>query len=507
MPSHPLAERGFGVLLHLTSLPGPYGCGDLGSSARDFARWLARSGASCWQFLPLTPTETFLGDSPYSSPSAFAGNTLLVSPELLMRAGLARLADAQQSLPPARGRADFAAVRRHRDAMLAAAFARAREGLHRDAAYREFRETRDSAWLTDYALFRALKHRHGGKPWTEWPEPLRRRDPQALAAAARDLAGEMEEVRFAQHLFFSQWAQLREHCRELGIVLVGDLPIYVTHDSADVWAHQGLFKLDETGRSTLVAGVPPDYFSKTGQRWGNPVYDWKANAEQGYAWWLSRLAHNLELCDVVRLDHFRGFAAYWEIPAAEKTAINGTWEEGPGEHFFRAVAARFPDLPFIAEDLGDITPDVTALRRAFGLPGMHVLMFGLGGDVGESTNALHHHEAVGVAYSGTHDNNTALGWFRSETGGDDAARFQDYLGHPLTEVNAAAEMVRLALLSPARTAILPMQDLLGLGADARMNVPASENGNWAWRMARGAATPALADALRRKASLFGRVRE
>jgi 4-alpha-glucanotransferase len=506
MPSHPLAERGFGVLLHLTSLPGAYGCGDMGSTAREFARWLARAGASCWQFLPLTPTETFLGNSPYSSPSAFAGNTLLVSPELLMRAGLVRLADAQQNLPPARGRVDFAAVRRHRVGLLAAAYERARPRLDRDAEFQDFLAAHGKAWLDDYALFCALKARHLGDPWTAWPEPLRRRDPKALAAAARALAGELDAVRFAQHLFFSQWAQLRGLCRELSITLVGDLPIYVTHDSADVWAHQELFKLDAAGQPTLVAGVPPDYFSATGQRWGNPVYDWKANAAEGYAWWLSRLAHNLGQCDVVRLDHFRGFSAYWEIPAEEKTAVKGTWVEGPGEHFFRAVARRFPDLPFIAEDLGVITPEVTALRRAFGLPGMHVLMFGLGGDVGESTNALHHHEAVGVAYTGTHDNNTALGWFRSETGGDDAARFVDYLGHQLNEANAAAELVRLALLSPARTAIIPMQDLLGLGGEARMNVPASENGNWGWRLAPGATTPELAAALRRKAELFGRVR-
>jgi len=506
MSDHPLAERGFGVLLHLTSLPGPYGCGDMGSAAREFAAWLARAGASCWQVLPLTPTETFLGNSPYSSPSAFAGNTLLVSPEGLMRRGLARLADAQQNLPPMRGRVDFGAVRRHRDRLLGAAFTRARPGLGRDAGFQEFCGKHGPAWLTDYALFCALKEREAGRPWFEWPEPLRRRDPEALDAAARELAGAVEAVRFNQYLFFTQWAELRAHCAELSITLVGDLPIYVTHDSADVWSHQELFKLGPDGQPTVVAGVPPDYFSETGQRWGNPVYDWRANASEGYAWWLSRLAHNLALCDVVRLDHFRGFSAYWEIPAEEKTAVNGTWVDGPGEHFFRAVAGRFPDLPFIAEDLGVITKEVTALRRIFGLPGMHVLMFGLGGDVGESTNALHHHERVGVAYSGTHDNNTALGWFRAETGGNDAARFAAYLGHPLTEANAAAELVRLALLSPSRTTILPMQDVLGLDGSARMNVPASENGNWGWRMAPRAATPDLADALRRKAELFGRVR-
>jgi 4-alpha-glucanotransferase len=401
---------------------------------------------------------------------------------------------------------DFAAVRRHRDRLLGMAFERARAGLARDAAYQEFLAAHGPAWLDDYARFCALKAREQGKPWCEWPEPVRRRDPAALAAADQELAGEMEAVRFAQHLFFTQWAELRAHCRELGVALVGDLPIYVTHDSADVWAHPELFKLDGDGRPYLVAGVPPDYFSATGQRWGNPVYDWAANAAEGYAWWLSRLAHNLALCDVVRLDHFRGFSAYWEIPAEELTAVKGEWVEGPGEHFFRAVARRFPDLPFIAEDLGVITPEVTALRRAFGLPGMHVLMFGLGADAGESTNALHHHERVGVAYSGTHDNNTALGWFASETGGDDAARFAAYLGHPLTGDNAAAELVRLALLSPARTAILPMQDVLGLDGSARMNVPASENGNWGWRMGAGAATPEAAAALRRKAELFGRAR-
>lgn len=506
MPSCLLAERSFGILLHLTSLPAPYGCGDLGPAAHVFADWLEQAGAGCWQFLPLTPTETFLGNSPYSSPSAFAGNTLLISPELLVRQGLVRLAEAQQGLPPAQGRADFAACHCHRAALLAAAFARARPGLARDQAYQAFLAGHGPAWLDDFALFAALKKRHAGKPWIDWPEPLRRRDPQALDAFAREAAQDIEAARFAQYLFFGQWAGLRERCRELGVTLIGDLPIYVTHDSVDVWANQELFKLDAAGRPLVVAGVPPDYFSATGQRWGNPVYDWKANAAEGYAWWLSRLAHNLGLCDVVRLDHFRGFAAYWEIPAGEKTAVKGAWVDGPGAHFFRAVAARFPDLPFIAEDLGLITPDVTALRRQFNLPGMHVLMFGLGGDAGESSNALHHHEPCGVAYTGTHDNNTALGWFLAETSGADHARMAEYLGHALDRDRAAAELIRLAMLSPARTAIIPMQDVLGLGAEARMNIPASENGNWGWRMAPGAAAPHLALALRRQAALFGRVR-
>lgn len=496
--------RASGVLLHVTSLPSAYGIGDMGSAAREFVDFLHASGQRWWQILPLNPTATVMGNSPYSSPSLFAGNPLLISPEALAAEGWLRLADLGGPAPDGGDRVDFMAVQAHREALLALAFERARSRLGAHQGFARFVATHGPAWLDDYACFTVLKAREGGAPWTAWPEPLRRREPVALAALRRDEASALDAVRFTQYLFFSQWAALRRHCAARGVGIIGDLPFYPCLDSADVWAHPHCFQLDPELRPTVVAGVPPDYFSATGQLWGNPVYDWDAQARDGYAWWLSRLGHNLAWADLVRLDHFRALAAYWVVPPHEATAQGGWWVPGPGAGFLRAARARFPELPLLAEDLGLITDDVIALREDFGLPGMRVLQFGLGPDAGESTNALHNHCRASVVYTGTHDNNTSLGWFLDELGEAGRAALADYLGHMPARGDVAWAMVRLALMSPAHLAVLPAQDLLGLDSRARMNTPSVPSGNWAWRLGASDLTPALAQRLRHLCRLYGR---
>lgn len=497
--------RRAGVLLHVTSLPSPYGVGDMGPQAFEFVDFLASAGQTLWQILPLTPTETFLGDSPYSSPSVFAGNPLLISPELLARQGLVRLADLQQIPALSGDRVDYAAVTAQRRILLDAAFEAAAQGLGSDPEHLEFVARAGPAWLDDYALFQVIKARQGGAAWDRWPEPLRDRDPDALDALRAEAALELAKVAFEQRLFFTQWRDLKAHAASRGVAVVGDMPFYPTFDSADCWANPGLFKLGPDKAPTVVAGVPPDYFSETGQRWGNPVYDWEAMAATGYAWWMDRLARNLELADMVRLDHFRAFSAHWEIAADEKTAVNGRWVDGPGADFFTTLKKRFARMPVIAEDLGMITEDVRALRRAFSLPGMRVLMFGFGADLPESDNAWHNFDPNSVAYTGTHDNNTVRGWFETETSSEDRARMARYMGHEPGPDTVAWDMLRLCLLSVSRMAVAPMQDLLGLPASGRMNVPAVANGNWGWRMERGAASPDLAARLRELTEMAGRL--
>jgi len=500
-----MSARSSGVLLHVTSLPSPYGIGDLGSAARHFGDFLQRAGQRWWQILPLNPTSTFLGNSPYSSYSLFAGNPLLISPEGLAGAGWLRLADIGRKAPAFDGPVDFARAEAYKRELVALAWDRARPRLADHEGFGAFREEHGPRWLDDFAAFTVLKERFEGASWDAWPEEFRRRDPAALAGLRNEEAGGLERAAFSQYLFFSQWAELKAHLAERGIGIIGDLPFYPTFDSADVWAHPEAFQLDEEGRPAVVAGVPPDYFSKTGQRWGNPVYDWAAQAKDGYSWWMERIAQNLLWADVIRLDHFRGFAAYWVVPPHEETALNGWWVDGPGQDFFRAVAARFPDMPIIAEDLGLITEDVTALRRDFGMPGMRVLHFSFGPDVGASANSLHHHEQACVAYAGTHDNNTTAGWHAHDLGEDGRKRLNDYLGRDVSPRDAAWTLIRLALMSPADTAVLTMQDILGLGQEARMNVPSLPSGNWAWRLAPRQLSPRLADRLRELCGLYGRI--
>jgi len=486
-----LGDRACGVLAHMTSLSGPHGCGDLGDSSRAMLDFLASSDQQWWQMLPVGPTG--YGNSPYSAQSAFAGSELLVALEPLVAAGWldVRALDEAKTLP--RGRVDYGATSRFREKCLRAAFATFYARNHRDPKWEASVAFVDQsrAWLDGFALFRALKRVHGGVAWTDWPAPLRDRDRTALATAVRDLRDEIAFEKFVQWLFSDQWGAFREACASRGVGLIGDVPIFVAHDSADVWTHRELFHLGDDGQPTVVAGVPPDYFSRTGQRWGNPLYRWTRAKKSGYRWWIDRMKATLSRFDAVRLDHFIGFQRYWEIPASEPTAVKGRWMKGPGADFFEAVRESIGALPLIAEDLGAVTPRVLALRDQFHLPGIKVLQFAFGTDASSPDFLPHNYTRSAVVYTGTHDNDTTRGWF-DDPGGASGTRSPEqtekerrtamrYLG-----VDSGREihwsMIRAAYASVATTAIVPLQDALGLGTDARMNHPGTASNNWEWRI-------------------------
>jgi 4-alpha-glucanotransferase len=360
-------------------------------------------------------------------------------------------------------------------------------------------------WIDDFALFIALKSHFQGKPWSDWPEEFRDRKPDALVSAGRTLQDEMDRVKFLQFLFFKQWMDLKRYCNDRGIQIIGDIPIYVNYDSADLWVHAEIFKLDALKRPCVVAGVPPDYFSETGQLWGNPIYDWDALKANNYDWWIHRIAHNLNLFDIVRLDHFRGMVAYWEVPAHEQTAINGRWVEAPAVDFFNMLLREFPNAPIIAEDLGTITPEVREIMQRFNFPGMKLLLFAFGADLPSNPYVPHNLVKNCVAYTGTHDNNTTRGWFEKEATSEIKKRLFSYLGRVVTNTEVSWEMVRLAMMSVANTAIFPMQDILGLGEEARMNRPAVRDGNWQWRVLPEHLNSALAHRLREMTQTYGRI--
>jgi 4-alpha-glucanotransferase len=493
-------ERRSGILLHPTSLPGD-GTGDLGAHAWRFADWLALAGQTLWQVLPLVAVGE--GGSPYNGLSAFAGNVLLLSPDLLVEDALL---DEDEARPPAFDPdvADFAGAARWKDGLLRRAHAAFRAagspGLR--AGFAEYRQ-RQAEWLDDWALFRALRGEHGA-PWTRWPEPLRRRDPRALAEARGRLEEEVERYALAQFLFDRQWGELRRYANGRGIYVVGDVPIFVAHDSADVWAHPELFELDGDGHPTVVSGVPPDYFSETGQRWGNPLYRWDVLERQGYAWWTARFRRTLEMVDVARIDHFRGFESYWEVPADEETALHGRWVRGPGAKLFAAVERELGPLPLIAEDLGIITPAVEALRCELGFPGMRVLQFAFGGSDPENPHLPSNYPREAVAYTGTHDNNTALGWWRDEAGTEERAALAEVAGDG-DPAEVGWGMIEVVLSSNADLAVVPLQDVLGLGSEARMNTPGSASGDWVWRYRDGQLTRELAARLRDITARTGRL--
>jgi len=504
-------DRRSGVLLHPTSLPGPHGVGDLGAAAHRFVAWLAAARQRVWQVLPLGPTG--YGDSPYQALSSHAGNPLLVSLEVLRNEGWldpADLAGAPDDASPDRAELERAGPwKRERLARAAAAFlARASPAARSDL---EAFRAREARWLEDWALFAVLKAEHGSAPWTAWPSPLARRDPAALRQArARHTAGLFAEI-FSQWSFFRQWRALRARCRALDVALLGDLPIYAAHDSVEVWSRPDLFRLDAAGAPQVVAGVPPDYFSATGQRWGNPLYAWEAIAREGWAFWIERLRGTLALVDRVRLDHFRGFEAYWEIPAGAPTAEAGRWVPGPGAELLEALRRALGPLPLVAENLGVITPEVEALRRRFELPGMAVLQFAFGNDPQAPTFLPHAYERDTVAYTGTHDNDTVMGWWSGGAGESvrtddevaaEKARALEYLGADGSEMSWT--MIRAVLASVADTAIVPAQDVLGLGSEARMNTPATLGGNWRWRLREQALGVPHAARLARFVELYGR---
>ncbi|HKC65484.1 MAG TPA: 4-alpha-glucanotransferase, partial [Pyrinomonadaceae bacterium] len=415
--------RSSGILLHPTSLPGHFGVGDLGDEAYRFVDFLVASGQSIWQVLPLGPTG--YGDSPYSSYSAFAGNTLLISPERLVEEGLLAESDLRAAPAFPEEKVDYGKAIKFKNALLRKAFERFK--LSSDATLRSYFEHfygQASSWLEDYALFRALKDEQGGKAWNEWESGLARRNAFALTTARVRLHDEIDAQKFYQFLFFKQWAALKSYCQEHEIKLIGDIPIFVARDSADVWARPEEFKLDEAGNPLVVAGVPPDFFSKTGQLWGNPIYDWERMRAEGFSWWIERVRASLELFDIVRIDHFRGFVSAWEVPGRDETAEHGSWVDVPGKELFTAIKRAIGHLPVIAEDLGDITREVEALRDYFELPGMRVLQFGFGGDA-KNIYLPHNYMRNSVAYTDTHDNDTVVGWFESlTTSGPDASRWE-----------------------------------------------------------------------------------
>lgn len=472
-PDYP---RSAGILLHPTSFPGPFGMGEIGPLAYDFVDFLADAQQNLWQVMPLGPTG--YGDSPYQSFSAFAGNPMLISLETLAEEGW--LTTPELVAVPAfpRDHVDFGPVIEWRSKMLRQAYARFKAG----ARPQQRQAVADYAaahrgWLDDFALFMALKEQFSAA-WCDWPADIAGRDPQALAHWRATLADDIDRHVFYQYEFDRQWSALHAHANKQGVSIVGDIPIFVAYDSADVWARPDLFRLDKKGRPTAVAGVPPDYFSPTGQLWGNPLYRWNVMRKSGYQWWIDRFQNAFRWVDIVRLDHFRGFAAYWAVPAAEETAIKGKWEPGPGKALFEAVRKALGPLPIIAEDLGIITPDVDALREGQGFPGMRVLQFAFGTDA-SNPYLPHNFTAETVVYTGTHDNDTTAGWF-SQASEDEQEFVLEYVGAQASAVPWA--MIRLALGSVARWAIFPMQDLFSLGSEARMNTPGRASGNWSWRM-------------------------
>jgi 4-alpha-glucanotransferase len=476
-------ERSSGVLLHPTSLPGPYGIGDIGPQAYRFIDWLSSARCKLWQVLPLGPTG--YGDSPYQCFSSFAGNPYLISPEALLEEGLLTRENLSAKPDFPASRVDFGQLIPWKMNLLQKAFDRFQSAPRPLRQAFDYFCAENAEWLDDYALFMALKEAYGGGAWNGWPEPLRMRENQALEGARQELSGNVERYSFYQFLFFRQWNRLHQYAKERDIQLIGDIPIFVAYDSADVWSHPELFYLDDQGSPTVVAGVPPDLFSATGQLWGNPLYRWEVHQQEGYRWWLKRVRATLQTVDILRIDHFRGFAGYYEIPAGAKTAEHGRWVPGPGKDFFSAVDKNLGDgvitpgtgLPILAEDLGLITPDVIELRETFYLPSMKVLQFGFTGP--DNDFLPHNYVPNCVAYTGTHDNNTALGWL-ANAGKDEhdfALRYLQTDGRDFSW-----DLIRAIWSSVAVMSIAPMQDVLSLGEEARMNYPSKLGGNWVWRM-------------------------
>ena len=478
-----LRRRACGVLLHLSSLPAPHGIGDLGPAARRFVDFLAESGQAWWQLLPVGPVGA--GDSPYSSPSAFAGEALFISLELLVEDGLLLATDIAGARAGGEDLVDYAAARSFKEPLLRKAFSAFTERGSPElwAGFKDFL-SRHADWLDDWARFAALKKQYPGLGWAQWPSEVRRREFRRWGRASMREFGEAAALeQFLQFLFQRQWQALRDYAASRGVGLIGDVPIYVSRDSADVWAHQDLFQLDDAGNPTSVAGVPPDYFSEDGQLWGNPLYRWDVLAARGFDWWLRRLGQAAERFDAVRLDHFIGFQRYWEIPAEAKTAKSGRWMPGPGAALFERAAAEHPGLELIAEDLGAVTPEVTALRDRFDLPGLRLLQFAFGSDDQAESFLPHNYPRRCVAYSGTHDNDTTAGWFTESSRPDERQRALRYLRSDAREIHW--DFIRAVLASTADTAIVTAQDLLGLGSRARMNLPGGEKGYWRWRLKPG----------------------
>ncbi len=477
-------RRASGILLHITSLPSPFGIGDLGPGAYRFADFLRETGQSYWQVLPLNPVNPAMGNSPYSGTSAFASNPFLISPEKLVEEGL--LARSDIAAPPTApgGLCDYRRAASFKKRIFEKAFLRFKKKGKNRLGFEEFCAS-NASWLDDYALFITLEKRLKTRAWNTWPKDLKTRRPEALARVRRRSAADLEKIKFLQFLFFKQWAALKDACAGKKIRIIGDLPIYTGYDSADAWTRPDLFKLTRNLTPISVSGVPPDYFSATGQRWGNPVYDWAAMKRSGFDWWIRRMGHNLEVFDAVRIDHFRGLVSFWQIPARRKTALAGRWVKAPVHAFLDTLLEYYPGMPIIAEDLGTITANVKEVLRKYGFPGMKVLLFAFRKRNPDHPYLPHTYDRNCVVYTGTHDNNTVRGWFEGEASKREKGRLRKYLGKNISADSVHIDFVRMAMMSAADTAIFPLQDVLGLGAEARMNTPATPYGNWRWRFEEG----------------------
>ena len=502
----PATNRGAGILMHITSLPSPFGIGDMGPEAFKFVNSLSRSNQKWWQLLPLNPITEGQSYSPYSSISSMAGNTLLISPELLEKEGILSAGEMQEYVSKSADQVNYPEVEARKAKLFDLAYQnfKAKKTHHLVEEYLRFLKA-EADWLDDFVLFTVLKDQHGQTPWNTWPDEFRQRDAEALTTFRHSFKEELNKAKWLQFIFFKQWKALKKYALQHGIRLFGDLPFYISYDSVDVWANPHLFKLDKEGNKIYAAGVPPDYFNAEGQLWGMPIYRWDVMEQDKFAWWKNRLRKNMELYDLLRLDHFRAFSSYWEVPAEESTAINGEWIPGPASSFFRAMQEEFGELPFVAEDLGDISDDVYELRDEFNMPGMKVLQFAFGEDMPVSIHIPHQYSTENcLVYTGTHDNNTTKGWYKNESSKLNRKNMMHYLGTEIDKNNVAFQLTRLAYASTARLAIIPIQDVLGLGKSARMNTPSSTENNWGWRMQSGALSRNHEEQLRLLCRIFGR---
>ncbi len=500
-----ILKRSAGILLHITSLPGKYPIGDFGPGAYHFADFLHRSGQSYWQILPLNQVNASKAYSPYSPVSAFAGNILLISPEILVSEGL-----IINSMKPKTGinrnRVNF----KHAEILKQNIIDEAYYGFSGQKSLPlvdEFEEfcLVEKYWLDDYALYSTIRKQQGNRPWNEWPIDLKERKKIALEKFSKQNIANIECEKFSQFIFMHQWKNLKKYCNERGIKIFGDIPIYIGYDSADVWSHPEYFKLRENKEMLMVAGCPPDYFDKNGQRWGMPVYNWDVLKAINYEWWIERIKKNLQLFDLVRIDHFRGFSAFWEVPEENETAKNGKWVKGPGKELFDKIEKEFPAMPFVAEDLGVIDNSVTELRDRYNLPGMRILMFAFGNDTPGSLHTPHNYNRNTVVYTGTHDNNTVRGWFKKELGFKARRKLSQYLGKNMNAINCPKILIQFAYKSVANLTIIPIQDILGLGQQARMNIPSVETGNWRWRLRKNQLKRKVERKLKKLGEITGRI--
>ena len=503
--SAPTQSRSAGILLHITSLPSAYGIGDLGPEAERFAEFLNQSGQRYWQLLPINPTGEEQGYSPYSAVSGMAGNPLLISPEKMVKDEIINQQDIKKFLVANQGRVDYKEATLIREVIFEKGF---RTFLTNPQSHPPFREfcKKEAWWLDDFSLYMVLKEQHDNKPWYEWPTRYKQRQAKALTDINRFHQERINKVKWLQFIFDKQWKELKSYCNSLNVLMFGDLPFYVSYDSADVWANPDIFRLDNSRNMTGIAGVPPDYFNSKGQLWGMPVFRWDVLKKKAYSWWIDRVRKNVELFDLIRLDHFRAFVSFWEVPAGEKTAVNGKWRKGPGAEIFKAFNEKLGKLPFVAEDLGDVDASVFALRDGFELPGMKVLQFAFGDNMTTSDYIPHNYTPNFFVYTGTHDNNTTVGWWLKDTKQDVRANLKQYVDEPgISQNNIHLVLGKMAYASVAKTVILPLQDVLGLDENARMNTPASTKLNWQWRLKGGQLLPTFKNQLLKWARLYNRI--